>query len=137
VVTFGVLALFGVLISAPVWVVRRSWSASGAASPAPPASALPAGVVTQRTRSDVERRTRTAWRALALLAVLLLAFALAWGQVIEEARVYAEVHGMPANAGEPERTRRNVLLAGAGVLLLAAALLRSSLSAGRRGAGAL
>jgi hypothetical protein len=88
--------------------------------------------VSHLTVSDVERRARTAWRALAVLGLLLLAFAWAWGQVIEEARIYAEAHGMPANDGEPERTHRKVLLAGAGVLLLVAALLRSSLGGRRR-----
>ena len=130
--TFGVLVLFFGLISAPVWMVRRLWSSSAAAHPAPPAFEPVTGVATHLTVSDLERRARTAWPALALLGVLLLAFAWAWGQVIEEARIYAEVHGMPANDGEPERTHRQVVLAGAAVLLLVAALLRSSLGARRR-----
>jgi len=68
-----------------------------------------------------------------LLAVLLLAFAWALGEVIEEARIYAEVHAMPSNVvARQERVLRTVALTCAGVLLVGAALLRSNLGSRRR-----
>jgi hypothetical protein len=67
-----------------------------------------------------------------LLGVLLLAYAWGSGQVIEEARIYAEVHGMPADDGEPEGSRQQVVAACAGVLLLGAVLIRSSPGARRQ-----
>ncbi|CAA9352537.1 MAG: hypothetical protein AVDCRST_MAG07-3137 [uncultured Frankineae bacterium] len=126
----ALLVLVG-LVTVPWSILRRVSPASARSSSSPPARGGAARAATQPETSG-ERRTRRAWRALLLLAVLLLVFAWAIGQVTEEARTYAEVHAMPGNAGEPERTLRTALLACAGVLLVGAALLRSALGARRR-----
>ena len=130
-VVTALLVLAG-LVSAPFWVLGRVSPASrsrefGVAGTSPAWRAA-----RHRKPSDSARRARTAWRALLVLGVLLLAFAWALGQVIEEARIYAEVHAMPSNVGAPERALRAAVLACAGVLLLGAALLRSSFGARRR-----
>ena len=127
-----VAALLGLisLVLAPVWVLRRVSPTSASGVPAPPAHRRAARAAARPETSN--GRTRTAWRAMLMLAVLLLAFAWALGQVIEEARIYAEVHAMPSNVGAPERALRAVVLACAGLLLLGAALLRSSFGARRR-----
>ena len=76
----------GVLVSAPLWVLRRA---------SPPGAS-----------SDWGRPTRRARRAMLLLAVLLLAVAWAVGEVVEEARIYAEVHALPSDVATQERAPR-------------------------------
>jgi hypothetical protein len=62
-----------------------------------------------------------------VLGVLLLAFAWVLGELMEEVRLYAELQGMPVNDRSlVGRIDQRVVLAGAGVLLLGAALLRWS-----------
>jgi hypothetical protein len=125
--TTAVLLLAG-LVTATSWRLRRMSPLSASTSPAQAGRRAS----TQQDSSAAERVTRTAWRATLLLGVLLLALAWAMGQVIDEARVYAEVHGMRSGDGEPARTHRGVVLACSAVLLVGALLLRSSLAARRR-----
>ena len=103
------------LLLLPLWVLRRlrpSW-----------APALLLGPVGGRSDAD---RARTAWRAMTVMALLCLALAWAVGEVVEEARTYAQVHGMPANDGAEGRADRQAVLALAALLLGGAALLRWS-----------
>jgi hypothetical protein len=132
VLTVAALLLVVVLASARVWIPRRRWPFGDPGSSTSAASRVDAPGPTRLSVSDTGRRARTAWHAAVLLGVLLLAYAWASGQVIEEARIYAEVHGMPANDGAPERARQQVAAACAVVLLLGAVLFRSSVGARRR-----
>ena len=127
----ALLVLVG-LVLAPSWILRRVSPSSASPSSAAPARGRAARAATQPETGDSARRTRRAWRALLLLAALLLVFAWAVGQVDEEARTYAEVHAMPGNDGEPEGALRAAVLACAAVLLVGAGLLRPALGARRR-----
>jgi hypothetical protein len=69
---------------------------------------------------------------MAVMAVLCLALAWAIGEVVEEARTYAQVHGMPAHDGAEGRADQRAVLALAALLLGGAALLRWSQGARRQ-----
>jgi hypothetical protein len=116
--TVAALLLLAGVVCAPVWILRR-------ARPAPAGSAAPAGTPVQVGGWD--RWAPRAWRTMLVLGVLLLAFAWVLGELMEEVRLYAELQGMPVNDRSlVGRIDQRVVLAGAGVLLLGAALLRWS-----------